>query len=73
MSKQQITMSLEGQPFLSLQSIIPRFSSIFRCGYLIFSQEGSHSDLDDGKNYEELLRVITTAVKNKRRCQGLCS
>ena len=45
----------------------------FRCGYLIYSQEHSHSNLDDGQNYRELLQVIKTAVKNKRRCQNLCS
>ncbi|CAF3659097.1 unnamed protein product [Adineta steineri] len=44
-----------------------------RCGYLIFSQEYPDSNLSDGKNYQELLRVITTAVKNKRRCQNVCS
>jgi len=46
---------------------------VFRCGYLIFSQEGSPTDLEDGKNYKELYRTISTAVKNKRRCQGICS
>jgi len=49
------------------------FFLLIRCGYLLFNQDGSNIDLENGKNYHELLRVITTAVKNKRRCQGLCS
>lgn len=49
------------------------FYYIFRCGYLIFSQDGSKANLENGKNYQELLRILTTAVKNKRRCQALCS
>ncbi|UJR27387.1 hypothetical protein I4U23_008677 [Adineta vaga] len=44
-----------------------------RCGYMIYTQEYPNSDLDNLKNYEELLRIITTAVKNKRRCQNICS
>ena len=51
------------------------YKSIFRCGFLIFTQSDPQSDLNDEKNYQELLRVLTTAVKNrnKRGCQGLCS
>ncbi|CAF0758734.1 unnamed protein product [Adineta ricciae] len=44
-----------------------------RCGYLIYTQEHPNSNLDDVSNYQDLLRIITTAVKNKRRCQNLCS
>lgn len=40
---------------------------------MIYSQEDAQTNLENGRNYQDLLRVITTAVKNKRRCQGLCS
>ncbi|CAF0824757.1 unnamed protein product [Rotaria sp. Silwood1] len=44
-----------------------------RCGYLGFTQEPPNSNLEDRKNYRELLQHIKTAVKHKRRCQRLCS
>ncbi|CAF3895775.1 unnamed protein product [Rotaria sp. Silwood2] len=44
-----------------------------RCGYLGLTQEHPNSNLSDGKNYRELLQHIKTTVKNKRRCQRLCS
>lgn len=46
---------------------------LFRCGYRIFTQKYPHSDLDDPKNYGDLLRTILLAVQNKRPCQNLCS
>ncbi|CAF0808827.1 unnamed protein product [Rotaria sordida] len=44
-----------------------------RCGYVGFTQEHPNSNLEDGKNYRKLLQYIKTAIKNKRRCQRLCS
>ncbi|CAF0775738.1 unnamed protein product [Didymodactylos carnosus] len=44
-----------------------------RCGYLQFSQHHPDSLLENPKNYQLLLNQIYSAVKNKRRCQKLCS
>ncbi|CAF3323128.1 unnamed protein product [Rotaria socialis] len=44
-----------------------------RCGYLVFAQERSNSNLQDGKNYKELVRNIKLAMRGKRRCERLCS
>ena len=67
-------MYLEGKKQKYFNFIIKKeICFVFRCGYVIFTQDKSNSDLENGKNYQELIRVITTALKNKRRCQGLCS
>ena len=49
------------------------FFVLFSCGYLIYSQDDNEADLDNAENFQDLTRVLTTAVKNKRRCTRLCS
>ena len=71
-NQREIISYLDGREIFSLD-YFKDLACIFRCGYLIYSQEDAQKDLENGKNYQDLLRVITTAVKNKRRCQGLCS
>lgn len=45
----------------------------FRCGYLIFAQEHPNTNLEDARNYQDLIRNVKTALRQKRRCERLCS